>query len=80
MTNRTKAPEIHVRHNPTGWVLPDFTDLSDCTTNHIPANAGQLPCTETAVWRVVEDHGMHLTISYWCDGHLPAEHRPQTSA
>ncbi|MEV4861490.1 hypothetical protein [Streptomyces ossamyceticus] len=78
MTNHTKdeAPEVHVRHRPDGWVLPDYTDLADCTTNHRPANAGQPPCTGTAAWRVVEDHGMHLTISFWCDTHLPDEHRP----
>ena len=80
MTTTRRKPIVRIRQNPAGWVLPDYTDLADCTTNHIPANAGQLPCTETAVWRVVEDHGMHLTVGWWCDGHLPAEHRPQTAA
>jgi hypothetical protein len=23
------------------------------------------------VWRVVEDHGMHLSISFYCDADLP---------
>jgi hypothetical protein len=31
------------------------------------------------VWKVVEDHGMHLSIGFWCDADLPAEHR-QTAA
>jgi hypothetical protein len=79
MTRRRK-PIVRVRRNPAGWVLPDYTDLADCTSNHTPDNASRLPCTATAVWRVVEDHGMHLTITFWCDTDLPDEHRPQEVA
>lgn len=71
------SPTVRVFHRPAGWVRPDFTDLADCTSNHIPDNAGQPPCTAPAVWRVVEDHGMHLTIGFYCDADLPAENRPQ---
>jgi hypothetical protein len=73
MTRR--KPIVRVHRNPTGWVLPDYTDFADCTSNHIPANASRPPCTAPAVWKVVEDHGMHLTIGFWCDADLPAEHR-----
>jgi hypothetical protein len=68
-------PIVRVFHRSAGWVLPDYTDLADCTTNHIPERAGMPPCTNTAVWKVVEDHGMHLTLSFWCDSDLPEEHR-----
>lgn len=78
MTRR--KPTVRVRHNPDGWVLPDFTDLADCTSNHTGQRAGGEPCTRPAVWRVVEDHGMHLTIGFWCDADLPDEHKPQAAA
>ncbi|MFI8191424.1 hypothetical protein ACIF8T_21815 [Streptomyces sp. NPDC085946] len=74
MTRRRK-PTVHVHHRPTGWVLPDYTDLADCTTNHHREQDGRPACTETAVWKVVEDHGLHLTIGFYCDADLPAEHR-----
>jgi hypothetical protein len=50
MTRRRK-PVVRVfrSHNDAGWVLPDFTDLADCTSNHIPDNAGQPPCTAPAM-------------------------------
>ena len=62
-------------HRPGGWVLPDYTDLADCTTNFHRQQDGRPPCTDTAVWKVVEDHGMHLTIGFYCDTDLPAQHR-----
>ena len=71
-----RKPTVRVHHRLTGWVLPDFTDLADCTTNYRRQQDGQLPCTETAVWKVVEDHGMHLSIGFYCDAALPAEQRP----
>lgn len=70
------SPVVRIAHRPTGWVLPDYTDLADCTTNHQRQQDGQPPCTDTAVWKVVEDYGMHLTIGFYCDADLPAEHRP----
>jgi hypothetical protein len=81
MTRRRK-PVVRVfrSRNDAGWVLPDFTDLADCTSNHIPDNAGRPPCTAAAVWKVVEDHGMHLTIGFYCDADLPAKHRPTAAA
>lgn len=69
------GPIVRVHHRPAGWVLPDFTDLADCTTNFHRAQDGRPACTATAVWKVVEDHGLHLTIGFYCDADLPAEHR-----
>ena len=75
-TNPNETPEIRVFHRPAGWTLPFLSpDAQDCTTNHIPENADRPPCTNTAVWKVVEDHGMHLTVGFWCDDDMPDEHR-----
>ena len=73
------GPVVRVHHRPAGWVLPDFTDLADCTSNFHRAQDGREPCTATAVWKVVEDHGMHLTIGFYCDADLPAEHRQEAA-
>ncbi|MEY9995829.1 hypothetical protein ABIE67_007861 [Streptomyces sp. V4I8] len=70
-----RKPTVRVHHSARGWVLPDFTDLHDCTTNYHREQDGQMPCTEVAVWKVVEDHGMHLSIGFYCDPDLPAKHR-----
>ncbi|MEW2463094.1 hypothetical protein AB0872_20620 [Microbacterium sp. NPDC047426] len=70
------SPEVRVHHRPGGWVLPDYSDLADCTTNFHREQDGRPPCTDTAVWKVVEDHGLHLSIGFYCDADLPAEHRP----
>jgi hypothetical protein len=70
------TPEIRVFHRPGGWALPDYSDLADCTTNFHRAQDGRPACTEAAVWKVVEDHGLHLCIGFYCDADLPAEHRP----
>ena len=74
-TGDDPALEVRVAHRPGGWVLPDYTDLADCTTNFHRQQDGRPPCTDTAVWKVVEDHGMHLTIGFYCDTDLPAQHR-----
>jgi hypothetical protein len=80
MTRRRK-PVVRVfrSRNDAGWVLPDFTDLADCTSNFHREQDGRPACTAAAVWKVVEDHGMHLTIGFYCDADLPAKHR-QTAA
>ncbi|GES27851.1 hypothetical protein AB0G60_02985 [Streptomyces angustmyceticus] len=74
------GPETRVFRDDTGWVLPDYSDLADCTSNFHREQDGRPACTATTVWKVVEDHGLHLTISFWCDTDLPAEHRAQTGA
>lgn len=72
----TKARRnIRVFHRPSGWVLPDYSDLADCTTNFHRERDGQLPCTEPAVWKVVELHGLVASIGFYCDADLPAEHQ-----
>jgi len=75
-----RKPIVRVHHRSAGWVLPDFTDLADCTSNFHRERDGRPACTAVAVWKVIEDHGMHLTLSFWCDADLPAEHRPQPAA
>lgn len=72
---RGHKPETRVLHRATGWTTPDYTDLADCTTNHQRRQDGRPPCTDTAVWKVVEDRGMHLTIGFYCDADLPEQHR-----
>lgn len=76
MTRRRK-PTVRVFHRPTGWVMPDFTDLHQCSTNHQRQQDGRPACTAPAVWKVVEDHGMHLTIAFYCDPDLPEQHKTQ---
>ena len=84
MTRRRK-PTVRVHHRDAGWVLPDYTDLADCTTNFHRQQDGRPPCTDTAVWKVVEEHTSAdgypmLTIGFYCDVDLPAEHRSQAGA
>jgi hypothetical protein len=80
------APEVEptvivrICRRDIGWVMPDYTDLESCTSNHFRAEDGRPACTAKAVWKVVEDHGMHLTISFWCDADLPDEYKPQQGA
>lgn len=73
---RRRMPTVRVLHRATGWMAPDHSDFADCTTNFHRAQDGRPPCTDTAVWKVVEDYGMHLTIGFYCDTDLPAKYRP----
>jgi hypothetical protein len=76
ITQPDTDPEIRVFHQPAGWTLPYLEPgPQTCTTNFVPENAGQPPCTTTAVWKVVELHDLSATVSFWCDTHLPAQHR-----
>ncbi|WP_416983520.1 hypothetical protein [Streptomyces sp. T028] len=68
-----EGPEVRVFHGADGWVFSFEPGTQPCTINRIPE--GRQDCTDAAVWKVVENHGMHLTIGTWCDGHLPDEHR-----
>jgi hypothetical protein len=75
-----EAPEIRVFHRPTGWTIPTLEpDPQDCTSNFHREQAGQPPCTDTAVWKVVEHRNFGLTLSFWCDTDLPTEHRHQAA-
>lgn len=68
-------PKVRVIHSPSGWTLPDYSDLADCTSNFHRELDGHPACADTPVWKVVEDHGMHLTIGFFCDADLPDQHR-----
>lgn len=72
-----RKPIVRVFRRPAGWVMRDFTDLERCTTNFHREQDGRPACTGIAAWKVVEDHGMHLSIGFYCDADLPAEHKPQ---
>jgi len=68
------GPEVRVFHRADGWVMGQ-PDPEACTSNQFRQQDGRQPCTDVAVWKVVEDHGMHLSIGFYCDADLPAEHR-----
>jgi hypothetical protein len=69
------APDATVRRDARGWLLPDYSDFADCSSSHQRQQDGRPACTATAVWKVVEDHGMHLSIGFYCDADLPEQHR-----
>ncbi|WP_458089359.1 hypothetical protein [Streptomyces malaysiensis] len=71
------GPVVRVFHRLSGWVMPDFTDLEQCTTNYHRQQDGRPACTDIAVWKVVESRDMHLTIGFYCDTDLPDEHKAQ---
>jgi len=76
MTTTPHDTNTHTHHNPNGWTLPALSPHpQECTTNHQPQPT---PCTAPAVWKIVELRGLSATLSFWCDTHLPAEHRPTT--
>jgi hypothetical protein len=70
------GPVVRIFRRDAGWLRPDYADFADCTSNFHRQQDGRPKCTEVAVWKVVEDHGMHLSIGFYCDTDLPAEHRP----
>lgn len=74
------ATEVRVLHRAGGWTLRGGPGPEACTSNHHRAQDGRPACTAPAVWKVVEDHGMHLTVGFWCDADLPDEHRPHPAA
>lgn len=76
MATRTKPLNVRVLYRDTGWVLPDYTDLAECTSNFHRQQDGRPPCTAPAVWKVVEQYPMHLTIGFWCADDMPAEFLP----
>ncbi|MFC9268992.1 hypothetical protein ACFTXJ_14615 [Streptomyces zhihengii] len=75
-----KRPNVRIVHDATGWVLPDYSDLADCSTNYQREQDGRPACTGKAVWKVVEDYGLHLTIGFYCDADLPRKHRRRVNA
>lgn len=75
-TGDDEGPEVRVFHRADGWTLPSLSpDVQTCTSNHDRQQAGEPLCSATAVWKVVELHGLVTTIGFWCDDDMPAEHR-----
>lgn len=78
---REAAPEVRVLHCAGGWTLRGEQAPETCTSNFHREQDGRPACTEIAVWKVVEEHTSAdgfpmLTLSFWCDTDLPAEHQP----
>lgn len=73
-TDEDEVPEVRVFYRAAGWTMAD-PGTEPCTTNFHREQDGRPPCTDTAVWKVVEDHGLHLTIGFYCDADLPDQHR-----
>lgn len=78
MTRRRK-PIVRVFRNPAGWIMTG-SEPEECTTNFHRQQDGRPACTDTAVWKVVEDHGLRLDIGFYCDTDLPDQHKPQSEA
>ena len=75
MATRTKRVSVRVFHNADGWTMSSDPDVQACSSNYHREQAGMLPCSAPAVWKVVESYPMHLTIGFWCADDMPAEHR-----
>lgn len=73
--------ETRIHHNPTGWTIHFLSPHpQDCTTNHTSDHAGQPPCPDTAVWKVVELRCLNASVGFWCTTHLPAEYQALATA
>lgn len=72
-----RKPTINVHHRAGGWVLPDYSDLADCTPNYHRGLNGEPACTGAVVWRVVEEQGLIQTFRFYCDADFPARYRAQ---
>lgn len=70
-----EGPEVRVFHRADGWVFSFEPGTQPCTINRMPESDGKQDCAATAVWKFVEHRDLVLTLSTWCDVHLPAEHR-----
>ncbi|MGW2048630.1 hypothetical protein ACWCPF_26115 [Streptomyces sp. NPDC001858] len=79
--NEDPGPTARVFRREAGWTLspalPPSQTPEPCTSNHFRQQDGRPACTAIAAWKVVEDHGMHLSIGFYCDADLPDEHKPQ---
>jgi hypothetical protein len=69
------APDVRVFHDADGWTLPSSESPEPCHKTWNGERRDTSLCSGTAVWKVVERHPMHLTLSFWCADDLPAEHR-----
>ncbi|MGW8326519.1 hypothetical protein ACWGLE_01285 [Streptomyces sp. NPDC055897] len=78
MTSPPTGPDVRVFHSAVGWTMqPPYPE--PCTTNYDRRQDGRPPCTDAAVWKVVDAYmsldGPVLSIGFYCDADLPAEHR-----
>lgn len=73
------GPQVRVFRRADGWTMAGPTP-EPCTSNFHREQDGRPACTATAVWKVVEDHGMRLDIGFYCDTDLPDEHRHPATA
>ncbi len=60
-----KRPEL--LYDPAGWPYPDRPRL--CGTQNLA------PCHQPPVWRTTRHGRGYVQHGYYCDWHLPAEHR-----
>jgi hypothetical protein len=68
------GPEVRVFHRAEGWLMGQPAPEA-CSSNYYREQDGRPACTATAVWKVVEERDFGLTIGFWCDDDMPAEHR-----
>jgi hypothetical protein len=66
---------VRVFHQADGWTMGEGPAPEACTSNHYRQQDGRPACTDTAAWKVVESRDFGLTIGFYCDADLPAEHR-----
>ncbi|MDX3582975.1 hypothetical protein [Streptomyces europaeiscabiei] len=80
-TGEDEGPEVRVLHRADGWTVPALSpDVQACTSSYHREQAGEPPCTGTAVWKVVELGGLVTSIGFYCDADLPTENRPAATA
>ncbi|NYV73123.1 hypothetical protein [Streptomyces sp. UH6] len=84
-TGEDEGPEVRVFHCADGWTMGGSPTPEACTSNHFRQQDGRPACTDAAVWKVVESHTSAdgfpmLSIGFYCDADLPAEHRRTAAA
>ncbi|MEU1194951.1 hypothetical protein ABZ446_01850 [Streptomyces sp. NPDC005813] len=67
-------PEVRVFHREAGWTINPEHGVETCTSNFYRQQDGRPACTDTAVWKVVQECGYGLSIGFYCDTDLPAEY------
>ena len=69
------SPDVSVYRRAEGWTLSGSQIAEACISDYRRQQEGRPPCTDTAVWKVVQRGDMHLSIGFYCDADLPDEHR-----
>lgn len=71
-----KRKKITIAFCSTGWTTPQPELAPKACTTVLPRRLAGLPaCTELTVWRVEQYGRGYVQSAYYCDEHLPAEHR-----